>query len=205
MLESLLVANRPGTLVSTEPREPGQPELWAGLTILDLYAGTGALGIEALSRGAAWCDFVEHNVSARRTIDRNLRTTGFLDRAHVTRLDVDKVLHGSALSALRAPYAVALLDPPYAATDISANIAHLADRRLLEPEGLVGVEHSPKVTLAGSFEEVPRGDNPPVTFSLVRVRERRHGDTVLSVYRWVPTGDRGEDEDGYQGDLSGQL
>src|SRR3972149_32442 len=76
--------------------------------VLDLYAGTGALGIEALSRGAAWCDFVECDRSACELIRENLRLTGFEDRARVYRLTAER-----ALEDLEGPYTLVLADPPY--------------------------------------------------------------------------------------------
>src|SRR6185437_7225910 len=92
MIESLLAVKRPRPTLPQEELEPGLAEVWEGLSVLDLYAGTGALGIEALSRGADWCDFVESSAAARRVIERNLKATGLEDRARVLGLSVEKVL-----------------------------------------------------------------------------------------------------------------
>lgn len=170
MLDVLLATERPGEPTS-EAIEPGSPEVWEGLTVLDLYAGTGALGIEALSRGAAWCDFVEVDAAARRVIERNLRVTGLADRARVIGLDAVKVASGAPAGPLHAPYALCVMDPPYNDASVLTVIADLAQGRLLVPGALVAVEHSRRVALSDEYDR------------LIRVRERRHGDTVLSIYR----------------------
>jgi 16S rRNA (guanine966-N2)-methyltransferase len=85
--------------------------LIAGARCLDLYAGTGALGIEALSRGAATCVFVDSSAAAIRTIRENLSRTGFADRSHVVRADAARFLAGPS-----GPFDLAFVDPPYALT-----------------------------------------------------------------------------------------
>jgi 16S rRNA (guanine966-N2)-methyltransferase len=172
MLESLLARERPGGAEAPEEAEPGTPELWEGLKVLDLYAGTGALGIEALSRGAAWCDFVEANAAARRTIQRNLQITDLADRAKVIGVSVEKVIQGAVDQSLQAPYDVVVMDPPYADQSVGEVVVGLANGRMLKPGALVAVEHSRRLALADHYN------------GLSLVRERRHGDTVLSIYRW---------------------
>ncbi len=83
--------------------------LVVGARCLDLYAGTGALGVEALSRGAAQCVFVDSSASAVRTIRHNLSRAGFSDRALVLRTDV-----GRFLARPGDPFDLAFADPPYA-------------------------------------------------------------------------------------------
>ncbi|HVC33021.1 MAG TPA: RsmD family RNA methyltransferase [Chloroflexota bacterium] len=188
ILETLLAAERPGEAPASA--EPGTPELWEGLTVVDLYAGTGALGIEALSRGAAWCDFVEANAAARRIIERNLRATGLDDRARVVGLDVEKVVRRTAHAALHAPYDLTLMDPPYDDLTVSAVIGDLARSALLVPRALVAVEHSRRLALSDEYD------------GLGVTRERRYGDTVLSIYRDTAANDSGVTTDGHDGDLS---
>ena len=77
--------------------------------MLDLFAGSGALGIEALSRGAAWADFVERDRRQCQVIRSNLEVTGFSPIARVHCSDVNKCLY-----TLDGGYSVMLLDPPYA-------------------------------------------------------------------------------------------
>lgn len=197
MIETLLAARRPGADV--EGGEPGSPDLWQGLTVLDLYAGTGALGIEALSRGAAHCDFVDSHPAARKTIERNLRVTGLADRGQVIGLTAEKVARGSGRDAFQVPYGVVLLDPPYADTEVGNLLGQLATDAFLQPEALVVVEHSRRSALAPTY-----GSGENVDGALLReVRQRRHGDTVLSIYRYGAS-NPGKDEHG-DGDLSGEL
>lgn len=171
MLETLLATERPGETTGETSLEPGNPALWRDLTVLDLYAGTGALGIEALSRGATWCDFVESDRAARRVIERNLAATGLADRARVLGLTAEKVVSGTLLAPLHAPYDLVLMDPPYADRSVATVIGELAAGGLLRLAALVAVEHSRRLALPGSVD------------SLIIVRERRYGDTVLSIYR----------------------
>ena len=176
MLETLLAAERPVGTGVAEGAEPGSPELWHGITVLDLYAGTGALGIEALSRGADWCDFVEMNAAARRIIERNLQATGLADRARIIALDAEKVVRGGAGTSLHAPYGLCLMDPPYHDLSVLVVMGELARSGLIVLKGLVAVEHSRRVGLAEEYD------------GLVEVRQRRHGDTVLSIYREMGNG-----------------
>jgi 16S rRNA (guanine966-N2)-methyltransferase len=78
-------------------------------TVLDLFAGSGALGIEALSRGAAHATFVDDNAAARRTVTENLRAFGLTDRATVVADRAERFL-----AAADGPYDLAFCDPPYA-------------------------------------------------------------------------------------------
>jgi 16S rRNA (guanine966-N2)-methyltransferase len=199
MLESLLATERPGAVGTVEDLEPGDPELWRGLNVADLYAGTGSLGIEALSRGAAWCDFVEKEQGTRGIIERNLQTTGLRDRAKILGLDVKRVVEGAARVSQHLPYGVVLMDPPYRDLSISVIIAALGSDELLDRNALVAVEHSRDVTLAESYEVGDVADGS----RLAEVRQRRHGDTVLSIYRWIRPAERGVYDNGNHRDLPG--
>lgn len=90
-----------------------------GARVLDLYAGSGALGIEALSRGAASCVFVDVGREARRALATNLETTGFADRSTVVAQDVTAWLRESTREAASSSrrFDLVLIDPPYAADD----------------------------------------------------------------------------------------
>ncbi len=208
MLEVLLAAERPGSPSAPTAAEPGSLELWDGLTVLDLYAGTGALGIEALSRGATWCDFVESDARARRTIERNLAVTGLASRGRIIGLDAAHVVHGSARASLHAPYGVVVLDPPYADPTVGDVVGALAQQQgLLLPGALVAVEHSRRLTLADWYPatDVASEATAAHPIGLKRAREKRYGETLLSIYR-LTSGDAGEgNADGDHGDLSGEL
>ena len=132
-----------------------------GARVVDLYAGSGALGIEALSRGAARAVFVERHRAATVAIRENLRRTGLADAAEVVVADVDRFLG-------RAPsesFEVALLDPPYAERAILPRLERLVP--WLAPEALVVVKH---------FWRTP----VPAPPGLAEVRTRRFGETALS-------------------------
>src|SRR5262245_47521406 len=79
--------------------------------VLDLYAGSGSLGIECLSRGAEWADFVEQSAHVCRIIRENLEHTKFLDRSRVIQAPVARYL---ATTRPQEKYAIIIMDPPYA-------------------------------------------------------------------------------------------
>ena len=137
-----------------------------GCRVLDLYAGTGALGIEGLSRGAEWADFVEQAPGLCALIRENLRLTGFSEKARVYCLKVE-----TALKVLRESYGVIFLDPPYGDSSLGTVMEKLALSPLVGTETTVVVEHSPRQGLE------------PVYAQLHRVMSRRHGDSMISIYR----------------------
>ena len=158
MLESLLLRGRPEADVGT-------PELWEGLRVADLYAGSGALGIEALSRGAAAAAFVEQEREAVAAIRANLAATGLAEGATVIAADVTR-----ALDRLPAGLDVVLLDPPYADPAILDILARLAASTSLADDAILALEHGQRFV-------------PPDTLgTLLLQRSRRHGDTVLTLY-----------------------
>ncbi len=134
--------------------------------VLDVYAGSGALGIEALSRGAGWCDFVERDASACALIRENLRLTGFEELAGVYCQPVER-----ASARLPGGYTLVLADPPYADTGAAEALERIARSDLLEQEAVLVLEHSAR-------EEARNAIGP---LSLLNVR--RHGDSAVSIYR----------------------
>jgi 16S rRNA (guanine(966)-N(2))-methyltransferase RsmD len=135
--------------------------------VLDLYAGTGSLGIECLSRGAAWADFVEQRSNVCRIIRENLEHTRLLDRARVNQMPVGRYL---ATAHPEEKYAIIVMDPPYADPVIEGTIRAVSASGLLADEGLLIVGHSPRVTLADSYGQ------------LRRRKFRRLGDSCFSIY-----------------------
>jgi 16S rRNA (guanine966-N2)-methyltransferase len=113
-----------------------------GITVLDLFAGSGALGIEALSRGAAHATFVDDDAAARRAITANLRACGLTDRATVVADRAERFL-----AEPRGPYDLAFCDPPYAFDGWSA----LLDRL---PAALVVIEAAAEVTVPAGWDIV---------------------------------------------------
>ncbi len=148
-----------------------------GSRFVDLFAGTGAIGIEALSRGAAEVIFIENHAPAATLIRRNLESLGIT--TGVTVLAVD-VLRGLATLAARknsgAPaFDCIFLDPPYAAAeDYSRVLEFLGSADLLAPGGIVVAEHRHSFDLR---EEAG---------ALRRFRVLRQGDAALSFYRRLP-------------------
>lgn len=140
-----------------------------GRMFLDLYAGTGAVGIEALSRGAAGAVFVEHNRSALTMLYRNLETSGFRDRAEVVPMEVLRYLRRATCGSRQ--FDLIFLDPPYMHTDAAAAIGLIASTEFLAPTGIAILERSTKAIPI----EVPPG--------LALIREVRHGAAVLQLYR----------------------
>lgn len=134
--------------------------------VLDLYAGSGGIGIEALSRGAEWADFVEQNGAACAVIRDNLRATKFDGRAAVHQASVEAFLG----RAPAAPYDLVVMDPPYADPRIVENLALLGRSPLVAPSAIVVVGHAARVDLPD--------DLPP----LHRLRHRCYGDSCFSVY-----------------------
>jgi 16S rRNA (guanine966-N2)-methyltransferase len=139
-----------------------------GATVLDLYAGSGALGIEALSRGASVAVLVDADRAAETAVWANLATTGFEEVARVRRSTVSSFL---AATVPEAPFDLVFLDPPYdaPAAEISAVLATLAGAELVAPGGTVVVER-PK---SGEPLELPDGWSTE--------KERVYGDTLLVV------------------------
>jgi 16S rRNA (guanine966-N2)-methyltransferase len=135
--------------------------------VLDLFAGTGALGIEALSRGAPHATFIESGKQAIKTLTQNLADLGVADRSLVLTGDALRVV--ARPLADRPPFKLVLVDPPYA-SDLAVKVvtalppAHLAD-------GVVIV-----------IEHDRRNAPPDALGSLVRTDERRYGDTLISLY-----------------------
>ena len=146
-----------------------------GASVLDLYAGSGALAIEALSRGASRAVLVDHASDAIVAIRANLDTVGFEDRARVQRSTVAAFLR---VPVVEAPFDVVFLDPPYdtPGTDVAQVLAHLAGAGMVGAGATVVVER-------------PRTGEPIALPERWNVeRERVYGDTLLLTVRVDLTG-----------------
>jgi 16S rRNA (guanine(966)-N(2))-methyltransferase RsmD len=139
-----------------------------GLRVLDLFAGTGALGIEALSRGAATAVFVEDHPESLKVLRRNLEDLGLADRNTVWPLPVTAAL--KQLAGRGESFGLAFLDPPYGGGDAVAALTALAELPLLAPGARVVVEHSRRESL------------PEACGGLTRLTVRRYGDTQVAFY-----------------------
>jgi len=116
--------------------------------VLDLFAGTGSLGLEALSRGASWVDFVEFAPPAISTILKNIELLGVSGDCHLYRKRVESFLADSS-----AKYDIVFLDPPYRKNLVNPAVKMIMERGLLNPEGLIIVEHDPQELLNPEFAQ----------------------------------------------------
>lgn len=155
-----------------------------GRRVLDLFAGTGQLGIEALSRGAAFAVFVDHRSDAVKLIRENLKVTDLTDRAKVVSGDSMEYLFG-----VREKFDIILLDPPYEAELLEPALAHIARFDILSPHGII-------------VAESPAGRALPALAPPYRIhRTYRYGKIALTVYHR----DGNEGETNGNGDLFGKL
>ena len=135
-----------------------------GRKVLDLFAGTGQLGIECLSRGAASAVFVDRRADAGKLIRENLKLTELADRARVVAGDSMEFL-----KSLKERFDIVLLDPPYAAGLLEPAIAHLTAFDILNPHGIIVAEHPAERSL-----------QPPAAPYRVR-RAYRYGKIAVTV------------------------
>ena len=145
-----------------------------GCLFVDAYAGTGAVGIEALSRGAAEVTFIEKHAPAATLIRRNLESLGAQSGVTILAMDAVRGLHQLAHRRFgdRLQVDFVFLDPPYAAgEEYALSLGYLDESRLLAPAGRIIVEHRCGFELPERLAEIER----------VRVVEQ--GDAALSFYR----------------------
>jgi 16S rRNA (guanine966-N2)-methyltransferase len=156
-------------LESARHRQGAEAAGLEGARVLDLYAGSGALGLEALSRGAAHAVFVEQARPALASLETNLRSLGVESRATVLAASVERSLE--RIAAL-GPFDVALVDPPYALLGdgrAARALGALVERGVLAEAGLLVLEHASR-------------DEPPSLPVVGVERSRRYGDTTVTAY-----------------------
>jgi 16S rRNA (guanine966-N2)-methyltransferase len=146
--------------------------------VLDLFAGTGGLGIEALSRGAGSAVFIDSSTQSIEVIRRNLESTKLADRAEVYRNDARRAL--KLLERTGVPFQIIFLDPPYAMKDCDALLVELASRGLAEDGATAVIEHHPDVVYGEEFG------------NFHRTRYAVYGETALSIYRYQITAEAEE-------------
>ncbi len=134
--------------------------------VLDLYAGSGALGIEALSRRAEWVDFVDYRKSCCDIIRTNLEKIGELHRAHIYCCSVNK-----ALAFLNNSYDIIFIDPPYSALSTNNLLINLAKSKLLGKNSIIVLCHANRFPLNSDYD------------GLHLVEQRRYGDTFIFIYQ----------------------
>lgn len=155
-----------------------------GASVLDLYAGSGSLGIEMLSRGAEYAHFVEQNAAVCRIIRENLEGTKLSERARIFQMPVERFLSlrgvkpagvtGAAPVEVDSAteYDIILLDPPYADPTIMGTLERVALSSMLVGDGILIIGHANRVKLDDTF-----GGG-----RLLRVKHRAMGDSAFSIY-----------------------
>ncbi len=136
-----------------------------GVRALDLYAGSGALGFEALSRGAASVDFVESNGRRCRFIRQSLEEMGLSERGSVHNGKVERIME-----SLEGSYGLVFADPPYALDNWNELMRTMNRARFLIEGGIVVAEHRHNTELSEEFGR------------LALLTRRRYGDTAISMY-----------------------
>ena len=136
-----------------------------GRRVLDAYAGTGSLGIEALSHGATWVDFVEKDRALCQCIRDNVEASGFTRQSHIYCANTRR-----ALEFLRNPYDLVLMDPPYADDGLEDTASGLDRSGLLSSSAWVVIEHAARVAM------------PERIGQLAMLKGRRYGDSAVSLY-----------------------
>ena len=143
------------------------PNLYQEGRVLDLYAGSGSLGIEALSRGASWADFVERDQRQCGVIKSNLDNTGFGSCGTVHCAQVE-----GSLTNLEGPYQLVLLDPPYRLQTLGEVVEKIGSvQGLVDQGGMVIAGHSRHLALLPDYGP------------LRLVSHRRYGDNLVDFYR----------------------
>ncbi len=137
-----------------------------GARVLDLFGGTGQLGIEALSRGASFAQFVDDSETACALIRENLRRTHFAQQAAVTRSDYLRFLE-----SCKESYDIVLLDPPYAKIFLENALKKLVEIDILRSGGIIVAERPAGKVLDLAF--------PGYT----RSKDYKYGKTLLTLYR----------------------
>lgn len=132
--------------------------------VLDLFAGSGQLGIEALSRGASHCDFVDSSREARLAIEQNLKATKLEDKARVSAMDAIRFLEAGS----GADYDIALLDPPYGTIDWQRVLEALSPR--MKDTGIV-------------FCESEKNEQLPEKAGVLTIKKKyRYGKASMTAY-----------------------
>ncbi len=137
-----------------------------GMRVLDLFAGTGQMGIEALSRGASACTFVDHRAEAAALVRENLRRTRLEDQAQILCQDYETFLRSE-----QSVYDLILLDPPYAENFLENSLKIISEIDILANDGIIITERSADRPLQGEFP------------GLIRQKDRRYGTVLITRFR----------------------
>ena len=140
---------------------------------LDLFAGSGAIGIEALSRGAKEACFVDSGTEAESCIKENLKHTKLEDKATVYKQDVFVAL---TRMEYQKKFDFVFMDPPYRMTDEPVKLAHqISDKKIMNSGGILMIEHEKSVIM-------------PLTMGyFTQIKHKTYGITAVDFYRWTPS------------------
>ncbi len=142
-----------------------------GAAVLDLFSGTGALGLEALSRGADRCLFIDYDKQAVATCTKNIAACNYTEKSTLIQWDIAKNLN--CLSRYSEPWDLVFLDPPYKKGLADVALSHLASTGALSCESLIIVEHA-------------AGDPPETGDGFILTETRKYGTTALSFLSPIP-------------------
>lgn len=135
-----------------------------GRMVLDLFAGSGQLGIEAISRGAKKAVFVDSSIASINVVKDNIKTVGFEDKSLVVNMP-----NSAFLRSTKETFDIALLDPPYEHKLIQKSLPALVEK--MSEQGVIVCEHESKCAL------------PEQVGDFVIARQKKHGRTALTIYR----------------------
>jgi 16S rRNA (guanine966-N2)-methyltransferase len=142
-----------------------------GALVLDLFAGTGAMGIEALSRGAESVVFVDNNKTAMMALTKNIKICALESRANIIKWNILKNLN--VIGGFPAAFNLVFVDPPYNKDMIQLTLSNLDKSRCLENGARVAIEHSPREPISVEDQNFKISD------------QRRYGKTLVSFLIYV--------------------
>lgn len=140
-----------------------------GGIVLDLFAGTGGLGIEALSRGMERGIFVDIEKKSVETVKHNLKATGLSEKAEVYRNEAGRAI--KALSKRKIGFQLVFLDPPYRMKHMDDLLLTMLEKGLISPQGKVVIEHDAENSYADQIGE-----------QLIQIKKAIYGDTAVTLY-----------------------
>jgi 16S rRNA (guanine(966)-N(2))-methyltransferase RsmD len=146
------------------------PRDLSGMRLLDLFAGTGNVTIEALSRGAEQAVLVDAAPASGRAIRANLRALALTERTHLLIMPVERALR--RLERQRDDFDLVFIDPPYGRMLAERTLKKIAQGSILRPSGIVVAEHGVRDEIAQRYGR------------LEMHARRRYGDTMLSFFKW---------------------
>lgn len=144
-----------------------------GKAFLEVFAGSGNMGIEALSRGASRVVLIEKDFALAKAIRKNIDTFGFGEHSETLAMEVKRGVR--LLCARGEQFDIVFADPPYEINLVEMTLQYLKDGRLLLPDGIIAIQHSMRETCPNTLAD-----------QYVLTAQRRCGDTTLSFLKRIP-------------------